>query len=180
LESAQRSSDHRRRQHRRAAQGRSESPTDTRRPARVGHWGEWCWVSASATGGCCARRCGCRQTAPAASVSAHSRLGLVAGRLGRLATADLAGPGLGGQLDGVPGTPERGRVAQVQIGQGLDGHVVEQSAGGDVDAFGDLGAMVAKQLGASSRPLVWSPVMRSCSWWGPGSRPCGRTGPIRS
>ena len=71
---------------------------------------------------------------------------------GWLITADLAGPGLGGHLDGVPGAAERWGVAQVQLAEPLDGHVVEQGGGRDVDALGHLGAMVAQQLSAAQAP----------------------------
>jgi hypothetical protein len=50
---------------------------------------------------------------------------------------------VGGELDGVPGAPERRGVAEVQVAEALDGHVVEHGGGGDVDAFGDLGVVVA-------------------------------------
>ncbi len=42
--------------------------------------------------------------------------------------ARLPDPGVGGELDGVPGLPERRRGAQVQVAGSLDGHVVNQRA----------------------------------------------------
>ncbi len=45
-------------------------------------------------------------------------------------------PGLRRDLDGVPGTAERGRVAQVDIVDTIDGHAKKQRRGIDVDALG--------------------------------------------
>ena len=55
---------------------------------------------------------------------------------------------LGGHLDGVPGRAERWGVGQVEVVEGVDGHVVVDGGGGDVDPFGDLAAALADQLGA--------------------------------
>jgi hypothetical protein len=45
-----------------------------------------------------------------------------------------------------------GGVAQVQVAEALHGHAVEQGGGRDVDALGDLGAVVAQQPGAEQPP----------------------------
>jgi hypothetical protein len=55
----------------------------------------------------------------AAGMPARSWAGLVAGRLGPLATPDLPDPGLGGHLDRVPGAAERRGIAQVQVAETL-------------------------------------------------------------
>ena len=76
-----------------------------------------------------------------------------AGRLGRLAALGLAGPGLGASWTASQGLPNGG-VAQVQVAEALHGHVVEQGGGRDVDALGDLGAVMAQQLGAEQPPRL--------------------------
>jgi hypothetical protein len=43
-------------------------------------------------------------------------------------------------------------VGQVEVADRVDGHVVEDGGGGDVDAFGDLGVPMAEQLHAEQAP----------------------------
>ena len=57
---------------------------------------------------------------------------------------NLPVPGLSAHLDCLPGASERWRVGQVEVADGLDGHLVEDGGCGDVDAFGDLGMLVAE------------------------------------
>src|SRR6185437_1657868 len=64
----------------------------------------------------------------------------------------LADPGLGGDLDGVPGAAQRRGVGQVQVADGVDGHAVVDRGGGNVGAIGDLGVLVAEQLHAEQPP----------------------------
>jgi AcrR family transcriptional regulator len=67
------------------------------------------------------------------------------GHLGdRAVIVPLGGPepGLGTHLDCVPGAAERRGVGQVQVADCVDGHVVEDGGGGDVDPLGDLGVPV--------------------------------------
>jgi hypothetical protein len=66
----------------------------------------------------------------------------------------LPDPVLGGELDGIPGAPERWGVAEVQLVEPVHAHVVEQSVGGDVDALGDLGVLVADQLSTQQPALA--------------------------
>ena len=73
------------------------------------------------------------------------------------------------------------RAAQVQVAERQHGHVVEQGASGDVDALGDLGVVVADQLSAkqpAGSPIAGQAQVQLLGRLG--SRPCGRTGPIRS
>ena len=70
----------------------------------------------------------------------------------RFLTGSRSGPGLGGHLDGVPGAAQRRGVGQVQVADRLDGHAVVDGGGGDVDALGDLGVLVAEQLHAEQPP----------------------------
>jgi hypothetical protein len=72
---------------------------------------------------------------------------------------------LGGELDGVPGAAKGWSVTQVQVAEPVNGHGVEQGTGRDVDALGDLGAMVADQLGTQQPPSAIS-----------SRAPCGRRG----
>ena len=60
----------------------------------------------------------------------------------------LAGPGLGGDLDGVPGGSEGRGVGEVELAEVLDAHAVEQGGGEGVDALGGLGGAGADELGA--------------------------------
>src|SRR5271170_1914400 len=69
---------------------------------------------------------------------------------------NLPAPGLGANLDCLPGASKRGRVRQVEIAYGLDGHLVEDGGCGDVDALGDLGVPMAEQLQAEQ--LTGAPV----------------------
>ena len=62
------------------------------------------------------------------------------------------GPGLGAHLDRFPGAAQRRGVGQVQVADRVDGHVVEDRGGGDVDALGDLGVPVPEQLQAEQPP----------------------------
>src|ERR1019366_5432210 len=43
-------------------------------------------------------------------------------------------------------------VGQVEVADGIGGHVVEDRGGGDVDALGDLGVPVPEQLHAQQLP----------------------------
>jgi pimeloyl-ACP methyl ester carboxylesterase len=61
------------------------------------------------------------------------------------------GPGLGGELDGVPGAAERWGIRQVEVVDLVDGEAVLDGGGEDVDAFGDFGAEVADELGAEQQ-----------------------------
>ena len=61
-------------------------------------------------------------------------------------------PGLGAIWIASHGLPERRGVGQVEVADGVDGHVVEDGGGGDVDAFGDFGVPVAEQLDAEEPP----------------------------
>ena len=47
----------------------------------------------------------------------------------------LSHPGLGRHLDRVPGRPKRRAVGKVELVHVVDGHVVEDGGGEDVDAF---------------------------------------------
>ena len=47
-------------------------------------------------------------------------------------------PGLSAHLNRVPGTAERGRVAEVEVVQLVYAHAVKQGGGKDVNAFGDF------------------------------------------
>ena len=58
------------------------------------------------------------------------------------AARSQAGPRPGSRPKGA----ERRRVGQVEVGDLLDRHAVVDRGGGDVDAFGDLGAEVAEEL----------------------------------
>jgi len=58
----------------------------------------------------------------------------------------LCNPCLSSGLEGVPGGAEGWGVGEVEVGESLDGHVVEDGGGGDVDSFGDLGAQTADEL----------------------------------
>jgi hypothetical protein len=51
-------------------------------------------------------------------------------------------PGLGADLDSVPGGAERRGVGQVEVAHLVDGHAVKDRGGGDVDPLGDLGVLV--------------------------------------
>src|SRR5271166_1615940 len=69
-------------------------------------------------------------------------------------------PGLGAELDRVPGAAERRGVGQVQVADRLDGHGVEDRGGGHVDPLGDLGGPVLEQLHAqqaAARPVASEP-----------------------
>src|SRR5215207_2268079 len=66
--------------------------------------------------------------------------------------AGVLDPGLGGELDGIPGAAEGWGVAQVQVVEAIHGHAVEQRVRWGVDAFGDLGVVVADQLGTKQPP----------------------------
>ena len=47
-------------------------------------------------------------------------------------------PGLSAHLNRVPGTAQRRSIAEIEIIQPLDSHVVEQGGGKDVDPLRDL------------------------------------------
>src|ERR1035437_6996019 len=49
-------------------------------------------------------------------------------------------------LDCIPRAPKRWRVGEVEITHGVDGHLVEERGGGDVDALGHLGMAVTEEL----------------------------------
>src|SRR5579859_8168702 len=74
--------------------------------------------------------------------------GLAGGGGGGSAWPGLADPGLGRDLDGVPGAAQRRGVGQVQIADLIHGHAVEDSRRGDVGPLGDLGVLMAEQLQA--------------------------------
>ena len=70
-----------------------------------------------------------------------------------------ANPRLGAHLHGVPGAPERRRVGEVEVAHVVDGHLVEDGGGGDVDPLGHLGVAVAEELDArGAARCVRSPV----------------------
>src|ERR671913_1427784 len=69
-----------------------------------------------------------------------------------LGPGNVVGPGLGGELDGIPWAAEGWGVAQVQVVEAIHGHAVEKRVRWGVDAFGDLGVVVADQLGAEQLP----------------------------
>jgi protein-tyrosine-phosphatase len=69
-----------------------------------------------------------------------------------LGPTGVPGPGLGGHLDRVPRAAQWRSVGQVQVADRVDGHVVEDGSGGDVDPLGDLGVAVPEQLQAQQRP----------------------------
>ena len=74
------------------------------------------------------------------------------GRPARVLGHGCADPGLGAHLDRFPRAAQRRGVGQVEVAEGVNGHVVEDRGGGDVDAFGDLGVLVPEQLQAQELP----------------------------
>ena len=57
-------------------------------------------------------------------------------------------PGLGTHLHRVPRTAERRCVGEVEFAHGVDGHLVEDGGGRNVDALGHLGVFVPEELEA--------------------------------
>ena len=48
----------------------------------------------------------------------------------------ISNPDLGPHLHGVPRAPERGGVGEIELTHGVDGHLVENGCGRNVDALG--------------------------------------------
>src|SRR6476659_6240540 len=93
--------------------------------------------------------CGRRQgREPGRTVCADMGCSFCAGDRSGSAWPGPADPGLGGDLDSVPGAAQRRGVGQGQVADGVDGHTVVNRGGGDVGALGDLGVLVAEQLHA--------------------------------
>ena len=72
----------------------------------------------------------------------------------------LPHPGLSGNLDGVPRRAQGRAVGEVEFAHGVDGHVVVNGGGKNVDPLGDFGPAPADQLGAEQHARLVSPVIR--------------------